>query len=133
MRAVQPEHHRQRVRRLDAGDGRGEAGAGAGVEAQQHLLETDLHIGGGEGLAIMPAHARAQPEGHAQPIGRHDPGCREVGFGIAGLIQRDQPIEQRPRHGMQRPSRRNCGVEVARVTSDRDHGRSARGLRGQRP
>ena len=44
---------------LDRRDGGREAGARARMEAQQDLLEADLHILRGEGLAVMPDARRA--------------------------------------------------------------------------
>ena len=144
-RLRQLEHRGQLVGRLDAlevGEGR----PAARVVLLQDLLERVLHVGRGEGRAVVPLHAVAQLEGDAARIVRHGPGRRQGGHRIELAVVGDQAVhhlgrdllhhlravergDQRRRLGRERPAQRAAGVALGlRRTRPGREGSQAAGL-----
>ena len=133
VRALQPEDHGVRVGRLDRFDGGRETGARAGMEAEQHLLEGELHILGGERLAVVPRHARRQGEADFAPVLGNRPAGGEIGPHRAVAVEGHEAVEDRAGHRMDRTCGRDRRIEMAGIAAHRDDGRTAiLGLRRDR-
>jgi len=100
---VQEVQHDQR-RALEFQDGRVIVGGGDVVEVGQDVsadrvdLFPDfqravLHVGRGEGAAVVPLHLLAQREFDRQGIGGDFPGRRQRGTGLVILVVGEQPLQ----------------------------------------
>ena len=93
-RILQRELHGGGVRRLDRGHQRLEGGAAlraleVGIE---DAVERRLHVGGGEGLPVVPPHAAAQMERVRLAVGRGRPALREIAGDLGRIV--GIPVQQ---------------------------------------
>ena len=126
---IQLEHGGRLVRRLDVDQGAEGIGPPR-MHLLQHLHHRELHVGAGEGLAVVKAHPAAQLEGDALAVSSRLPRLRQARHGVQVEVVLEQPVVNLGRHLPDRPRRGQVRGQGRRLgLHQHDEGATALGLR----
>jgi transcriptional regulator len=85
--------------------------------AKKGLFEGELHIGGGERPAVVPAHVASQEESIGAPGVLQRPAFGELRYGVQPFVQSYQAVEDLVCNRMRVARRRHGRVERARIAA----------------
>ncbi len=124
VRLFETEDHRMRIGNVNGGEIRCQTCTRARVVLQQDFLERELHVGGGEWCAVVPAHILAQRERICLAAVADLPALGQLRNGIGTLVKAHQTVEDRRGDRVHRPAGRDRGIQMRRFVQ-RCHGEHA--------